>query len=590
MNIYVNLLAAFAWVGVATTTFAQPSADSSVIGTCNTVVQVVEAGDGNKTNLTVNGCPLRGRDSFNVRFIWLDSVSLSFLLSDVTAPPLEKAVGRHPTILKNDIENELRRLYKKYSTAYSVENMDSWILSFTLLTGRSPITLEDVRNIPIRDSTRLRIIDDIQSLVWVDEPATKTFLDSSDWSRGYNFQYTDLESDNIRSYDSHEEFSDSIAQCIVQWKFAAKEEFLDYWERVERLEESIKRGEVLIWDVSPPLGDTGQGLEIPSLTNSGAYGLIKHIGRENWPKDYLLIRGRYRVGTCGGDSLFGYIAEPRKIFVLFAVVEPRADSLQIEGLTIKQDNQTFLRVETVENDQQVVEFSGVPVKRGDSLLIPLRIELRYDLDEIIEGANDVTEAASSSDYSDVLIRSCTAGGDCKVRSRKLIADLPPHLPIDVARKYIYGPSQSLTHIKVNDEWFALKETPRSALVTWMGYDGASCPFLYFTMDDGVERFHGRALVGASSPGASRVERVELPDGTGFVTLKEIEPEVTRVTRLSFRGSRGEEVKSYAGFTLWAGQERRLPVPAHASSVEITGYYETYTGLMEQIAERAGSAR
>jgi hypothetical protein len=101
--------------------------------------------------------------------------------------------------------------------------------------------------------------------------------------------------------------------------------------------------------------------------------------------DFLLAFGDASIGGCGEgaeyDYNFGFYAEPRKLYTLVAILEPKEKEIQIKRMGYIADPDEQLRKLREPTQPQDSPPGVIPVKKGEMAVISLRIELRYDLDE-----------------------------------------------------------------------------------------------------------------------------------------------------------------------------------------------------------------
>src|SRR5262249_8298664 len=99
-----------------------------------------------------------------------------------------------------------------------------------------------------------------------------------------------------------------------------------------------------------------------------------------WPDDFLFAFGSFDADGCGSGS-FGFYAVPRKLFVQYAVIESATQLLDISSLTFEVDPQEELRKQIGPGEQLELPIGNITLQRGETLVVPLHLELRYDLQE-----------------------------------------------------------------------------------------------------------------------------------------------------------------------------------------------------------------
>jgi hypothetical protein len=56
-------------------------------------------------------CPVSPEKSFDVRYVWLDAQSASFLFAGVVPSPIRSLLGASPNLVHNDVYNEMKGHY-----------------------------------------------------------------------------------------------------------------------------------------------------------------------------------------------------------------------------------------------------------------------------------------------------------------------------------------------------------------------------------------------------------------------------------------------------------------------------------------------
>ena len=142
--------------------------------------------------------------------------------------------------------------------------------------------------------------------------------------------------------------------------------------------------------------------------------------------------------------------------------------------------------------------------------------------------------------------------------------------------YIFGPSFDLKSIEIEGQWVSVRAPPAAALVANDAGGGASCPFLFADDDQGAEIALGRVLVGAHSLALSSTSVIRIPDQTRTIFLRELEPEVTFVSRIVL-SSEGKERELVRDRAIEPGQQLVIDIPSTPGSdryLVVSGYYQT----------------
>jgi hypothetical protein len=224
------------------------------------------------------------------------------------------------------------------------------------------------------------------------------------------------------------------------------------------------------------------------------------------------------------------------------------------------------------------------MKKDETLIIPLRIELRYDLKEqpvsFIVNSRDA-EALHNQIIkipADVLGFSVPVDQDStRTVFQKLKQELRKPETSAVTQTYIFGPAYNLNDITLKGQRIGVRPAPASALA-YVGntkVEAGSCPFLF--VEDEVNSYAkiGRTLVGAYDKILGRVEEIPIPNGTRSVHVSEQEFEVTYLNKILVKVN--EEKKTLAeNVIIRPGSSREFPIPENFrenARIIIDGYYE-----------------
>jgi hypothetical protein len=236
-------------------------------------------------------------------------------------------------------------------------------------------------------------------------------------------------------------------------------------------------------------------------------------------------------------------------------------------------------------ETEAVSLAGIQLGRGESLLIPLRIELRYDKNigpiSAVLANSDSTQTHKSILGAPVskFVFFDNFGRDSKELKpiEKLRSEFRSPAFRNVTQTYYYGKSSSLKAVSINGKSYNTRPAPASALVMNGFFEEGSCPFLLFRLSDGELSSNGRILVGADAPSLARTDEIIIPAGSRAFQIIEKEPERTYITKISLRNSQnGDEAVVARSLVLKSreGIEFNLPPNyAHFDRLSISGYYE-----------------
>ncbi|GGH27638.1 hypothetical protein GCM10007036_36300 [Alsobacter metallidurans] len=299
----------------------------------------------------------------------------------------------------------------------------------------------------------------------------------------------------------------------------------------------------------------------------------------SWPADYLFKYGSFSLDGCG-KNIFGFVAVPRKLFVLVAIVKAERASVSIDGVDYLADKGGGLRTQINETESVRDRFPEQTISKDRSLIIPLRLDLRYDLDEepisrIIENKLSIAQQRAITKIPNSVF-SAVIGGRTIAKSKDSFGQ-PQFMQVN--RAYTSGEARSLQSIVVDGTSYPVKPAPRTALVSVGELDGGSCPFLMVKESDGDWSLQGRVLVGANQRSLARSEAVKLPVDTSDIRIEEREPEITYISTIKIRYSGLQEAELASSVILQPGESLSLKLPRAAdneTTLMLTGYYRTTT--------------
>ncbi|MGF3028030.1 hypothetical protein ACQVP2_35230 [Methylobacterium aquaticum] len=289
-----------------------------------------------------------------------------------------------------------------------------------------------------------------------------------------------------------------------------QQEAQNYWASVAAIRNAVKKRELNQSFITPDFQDTRDEPRRPfqaeKLFERGtpSVKVLEELSDGTWPEDFLLKFGTTSAGGCG-SSQFGFHAEPRKLYMLIAVVLAVGRHVPITGIEYLVDARNGLRREAREQASRVEEFPEQVITTGQSLVIPLRLELRYNFDEgpvstILDGAGARRIHQRIIGINKNVFQARDNGRRWMEKSK---SSFKPPEGFDITRSYVSGPSRNITGVQVGGRMFPAKSAPRIAVVSVGEFDGGSCPFLLIKEDDGEWSYHGRVLVAADESSKSR---------------------------------------------------------------------------------------
>ncbi|CAN7647652.1 hypothetical protein ASC89_20695 [Devosia sp. Root413D1] len=544
-------------------------------------------------------CPAPDRPKVSVKYLALNAVQSSLLLVGYADETLSLLIGKQPRVAKNEVFKRLEDLYENYASRSTGEEYLGADVS--LADGRTEITSLGYTSIqslpqPVVDKMRLPTFE--RQLVWPDQAAADAFLGTSGWPSNYSYHLTHSRDATtrqaVRELDQSllqrtEDPVDVISSCLSFARYISDEEFSGYWLRIDRLaQDLILQGRGLNDVMGLDSGSVGADAKalLEQDAPSPSYDLIDHVTSGYFPSDFLLAVGSTVSGDMEGGCA-GYVgglnmyAVPRELKTIVAVISAVDDPVVLDGAFVKLDSQTSLRAETSFD-------AGRPVRTGQMILnanegstyvVPLGIEFQYQREELnsVQGGGPIPHEAAlalSRKYrsTELEYRVCT-GETCKTLSPKKLGDIPLSSPLTPTPSYSYGEAVELVYINVDGKQVTTASAPDISLYTTWTFEEGSCPFVYFVMQDGSSKYHGRVLVGASSSDLVRAERIAIPPGARKLIVREQEPEVTYVSSLKYNTANGISTSlGAAPFTLLPRQGVEIDIPVEAVTLDLTGYY------------------
>jgi len=353
----------------------------------------------------------------------------------------------------------------------------------------------------------------------------------------------------------------------------------NYWMAIKNLERSLAANEFHAAEV---INQDFDASKVP--TSNLAVDAAQYFGANNWPNDFLLAFWDARPGgECGPTATAGFYALPRQLFVLVAVVEARSTILEVEGMTYLRDSQVQLRQASEGTQVEAAPPGLISLRRGQSAVIPLRMELQYDLsDEPIRAlqspsamqyynriVDDGAEVFKFDDWVGGVLFTKLKSSFRKPESRK------------VTPGYVFGPSYTLQDIKLKGKTVPVRKVPPAAIWfarTSAGFiSGATCPFLFVDNKISGPSIIGRILVGASSATLTKTETIRLPESTEAFILSELEPEITFIERISIKAEDASNDTVVAeNLVIRPGNSVRFEIPRQFREkpiLTVRGYYQ-----------------
>lgn len=557
-----------------------------VTGNCNVTIQEREQTIGagaTVTNTYDVDCGGAREAEIRVQYVWLDALSASLVMGGVYSDNLRRIVGDRPRLLRLGAWEEMDLIVRRLGTRFGADG-PGFYASERLLSPRSGNFDANETSLTAAQWAGTQAIRGSYAIPWPAPRALADFYGRNAIPRGYRRTYNEVAEVTRRFiaetlYPGLAIDDDYALSCLLMYDFLGRDDFTRYWEDVDAL-------------LAHPFGRFGavvahfSGLK-EARAELPAMKAIRHFTRENWPEDFLLRTGAYELIACGGPQGLQFLVRPRELFLLVAVVEVTRGSLAVDVLELAVDRRRVLRADSDARERVRAELAFPRMERGESFVLPLRIELRYDLDEW--PLNLVADYGLAEANWDDLLALVRARGVRAIEGEggQRDFDFPKvRMPLSVfaapeataiTRTYIFGPSWELRAIGAGDRELPVRKLPASAWMTVAGYGVGSCPWLVTRAADGAAVEHGRVLVGAVGPEAARGETRPIPPGTREIVLAEREPELAMIRRVAFRPEGAAAFETLAaGRVLLPGETLTLPLEAEAAraggEVLIEGWY------------------
>lgn len=558
---------------IMSTGFYAHAQTSLVYGNCNVVNQSVAISDGSVLNQSIDCVPRSVENSFRLRYVWLDEMSFSLLISRTPSEPMDALLGKHPLIVKNEIYAELKEIWLRFAqpaSSFKHSGLTTQVLGQSGTRSLSDLLLTRLDEESLE---RIRLLHS-QPIVWPyglrSEEISRTRGFPVELNMTYGTDYLDYienEINSMRGSDDHSSVSSSAISCVILYDFVSQLQFANYWKDVRVVGEMIDEEPALSKYVIPTYSPTGA----PAWVDNGGYASVAYLSRLNWPEDFLLRIGRPLLDDCAGVKEFSFSALPRKLFVKLAVIEFQNSQYDLRSINYNIDRDYSIRDAPSYVEAMEMGLGSLSPGAGRSVLVPLSIELRYALDEppfrFIQPNPDskrFAEAIQGSPFNAFDV-------DGWFKKDKDSFRIPQHKRIKGT--YIYGPAIELTSLNVGGERIDARKAPAVAAVTDGYFEEGSCPFLYFVGLDGTILRYGRILIGTNGHQNRRKETIKIPPGTRFVLIQEEEPEISYLDEIVLhKHAAGEdvEVERYTNIKLLPQHAIKIPIPFSTESALLIG--------------------
>jgi hypothetical protein len=535
-----------------------------------------------------------GNQSFSVRFLWLDHVLTSYLAIDYFDNSLKALVGNNPLVIHNEVHKRTSEIVRRFGVPLTAESelfkqvtqtepeMDTFFAVESNKGTTAKIKNSGAANIPPSALRQLKLYLGSERILWPDLTALKTVAKTRQWPSNFVMHYAPARTDFERRKRISE---NAVFACVGLRRFIMRDEVENYWTEMDNLERAIMSKQLRVNDVINYSVPGSDSLKRASLNNP-AVEAMAYFGEEYWPEDFLIAFGDFATSSgCENeeDYRFGFYAIPRELYTLVAVIEAQSKPLEIEGMSFFVDPQERLR--TLKQGTQIERIPPgvISLNAGQSVIIPMRIELRYNLQfrpisQQLKMFNNITQAPPKVFH--LTVKQTRNKSPAKPFIEKERDSFREPQDVHLTPSYVFGPSYSIRDITISTKPVAVRAVPANPL-TWLGsIGGASCPFLF--VKDGREEpaMVGRVLIGAIREELTRVEDINLPQGTDAVMIGEWEPEITYLQRVTIR-SKENPAETLLGenIVIRPGHSNEFIIPdAYRDHpiLNLRGYYQPLT--------------
>jgi hypothetical protein len=448
----------------------------------------------------------------------------------------------------------------------------------------------------LRKTKGVKIFSGIESAPWPDPSSISTILTTKHWPENYVMHYTpEVDWSDIISGGNRRELDNTVISCTMLYSFLTRDRFNSYWPDMNILLDRVNNEKL-------PIRETGfedKHVFPEKDFDSKARKALGYFGEEGWPEDFVIISFSAIPGAisressgCGPDSTPPYSVqfniEPRPLYLLVAEIEPRSEPVVIQQLGYMKDPQRMLRKRSNSTQRENSETGAqISLKTGNTVVIPLRIELRYDKDAYNKEMGQKTYQKivkfpyESFKFTGVDTPSLyKTDKTAKIRTifSKDKASFQQPTEVKISPLYIFGNSLELKDLMIDGKTVAVRPAPENA-VAYQGQTGlGSCPFLYVDSQTSAEPvLVRRVLVGASSRDHAIDDEVKLQGDVTAMYLVEREPEITYVSEVTIWDEKaGKERLLLKDFTISPGEAKKIFIPPDmgTANVHIRGYYVT----------------
>ena len=290
--------------------------------------------------------------------------------------------------------------------------------------------------------------------------------------------------------------------------------------------------------------NAGAGFEAGRRIEHRVLEALRYVARNGLPENYAIV-----TGAPGVHYGWSFTARTRSADLLIAVLENVGDRpMDVGAFSIAATDAMTLRRH---DDTQALLAAAAPAEMrlwppgvlapGEKLVIPVRIEMplmpQY-LDWIVAGyrenfaaAEAIREEARALGPQPVVFVHPYADWNALFALRA--GEMPKGRIPELLERFEYGPAWAIRAVEIDGTTYDFRQHDPNNFILFAGGGVGSCPYVYTYHSDGdiwVEENH--FLLGATAPGKTRTERLELRHFEGRLEIREKEHELAHLDRIA----------------------------------------------------------
>jgi len=546
------------------------------------------------------------KNSFRIRYIWFNANSASLLFDNIITDELQQLIGTDPLIIENSTKKKIDEIWSIFST--KIANEDGYFYSdagdvfFETIKhggGSQDSSQTYFLNESEEGKSHYKLLKDVRFYAANEHVLWPMTLDlqtahgkQSALSDGLKLTYGIDSFENPISLlkealsEGKKNFSSMAYQCSLSYGFLKRSEYDSYWNEIENLYKAFTNSEEFkkfATFVEPEFSEE-QNLRKTPL----AFDALEYFGKNNWPDDFAFKYQVYNFNECGQEPAVRIL--PRELFIKFAVIQSVNGFYDLKRVSYLEDKSDHLRAGPNFNElnEQEKVVGEIVRKKGQSVLMPIEIQLRYDMTKfpfrftrpnLVSGR--LHKIIEDSGFQSLQLEEGWSGSVISENSISAFKD--PEFS-KITPSYSFGPAIQLKTVTVGDQKVDVREAPAVASIMNGEFPEGSCPILYFRMQDGSEIKYGRILIGANSEDNSKDQEITIPVNATHAIIREEEPEISFIQKIDVIDYFGDKVTHLENTALAPGQEIEIPLKGTVVSkvnlshdnnrIKISGFYRT----------------